>query len=139
MNSKLKYLAGSAITLSLLAGLAALRAPDQASGNSETVNGAAASMHFTDDSGKPRSPSAAERAALANAFQADLARLTKGKHIPQGSQRQPNGSFSAVVGTNKMRFLTVTIDGEGNAIFGHSNMNEQGHIEPAAAIDLPEM
>ena len=87
----------------------------------------------------PRSPSAAEHAALANAFQADLARLAKGKQIPQGSQRQPNGSVSAVLGTDKMRFLTVTMDDEGNATFGHSTMDEQGHIEPAAASDLPEM
>lgn len=133
------FIAGSAIALSLLVGVAALQADDPGIDDAATVNHGDAAMHFTDNKGNARAPSAAERAELAAAFQADLARLTRGKPVPKGSQTRSNGSVSAVVGTQKMRFLTVTMDEEGNATFGHSSMDEQGHIEPAPASDLAEM
>ena len=140
MNLRYKYLAGSAIALSLVAGAAMLNGNAGDADNLATsLAGAAAGMHFTDDEGSPRLPSGAERAALAEAFQADLAKLTKGKKIPVGSKKEPNGSVSAVVGTEKMRFLTVEIDEDGNAAFGHSSMDEEGRVEPAPANDWPEM
>lgn len=139
MSPRQTYLAGSAIAFSLLVGVATLQADDPVIDDSATASSAAAAMHFTDDKGNPRASSAAERAELAAALQADLARLTRGKPIPQGSRTLPDGSVSAVVGTQNIQFLTVTLDEEGNATFGHSSMDEQGQIEPPAASDLPEM
>lgn len=141
MNLRFRYLAGSAIALSLVAGAAVLQddnaAPDAATASS--LAGVAAGMRFTDDEGNVRLPSEAERAALAEAFQADIANLTRGKRVPVGEQRQRDGSYRAVVGTEKMQFLTLEIDEQGNAVFGHSGMDETGRVEPAPANDWPEM
>ena len=140
MKTRSKYLVGFALALSLLAGAAVLKQDNAEADTAATsLAGVAAGMHFTDADGNPRLPTAAEQAALAEAFQADLADLMKGKRLPKGSQQQPNGSVSAVVGTQKMRFLTVEIDESGNASFGHSRMDDEGRVEPAAAEDWPEM
>lgn len=140
MNPRYVYLVGSALAFSLLAGVAVQQQDDADVGKSATsFAGAAAGMHFTDADGNPRLPTAAERAALAEAFQADLADLTKGKGLPKGSKQEPNGSVSAVVGTERLRFLTVEIDEAGKASFGHSRMDDEGRVEPAPATDWPEM
>lgn len=139
MNLRFKYLAGSAIALSLVAGAAVLKYdsvdPDTATASS--LAGVAAGMRFTDEQGNARIPSVAERTALAEAFQADLAELTRGKNIPKGSKREPNGSVSAVVGADKLRFLTVEIDEAGNARFGHADIDADR--SDAAVNDWPEM
>lgn len=142
MNPRFKYLAGSALALSLVAGAAVLHSDNEVTSDDATATslaGISAGMHFTDEKGKARRPSAAEHAALAEAFQADIAKLTKGKRIPVGEKRHRDGSYSAVVGTDKMQFLTVSFDDEGNASFGHSTMDDEGRVEPAPANDWPEM
>jgi hypothetical protein len=81
--------------------------------------GAAAGTRFTDAQGNPRTPTAAERAALAAAFQQDLVELTRGKAIPNGARRARSGAVSAVVGADRLRFLTATVDEAGNVAFSH--------------------
>jgi len=139
MNQRFKYLAGSAFALSLLAGAAVLQkgvsAPDEAA----PVAGASAGMVFTDANGAPRLPTAAERAELAAAFQADLADLTRNKKLPSGSKREPSGAVSAVVGTRNIRFLVVNVDENGQASFEHSSIGEDGHIDTTPTNELPEM
>ena len=139
MNQRLKYLAGSAFALSLLAGTAVLQKgvsePDEAA----PVAGISAGMVFTDADGEPRLPTAAERAELAAAFQADLAGLTRNKKLPSGSKRESSGAVSAVVGTRNIRFLVVNVDENGVASFEHSTIDEAGHIDTVPANDLPEM
>ena len=137
------YVVGAVFALSLVAGAAALHSDqkkivsDNAAGDS--LSGVSAGMRFNDDQGNVRMPTAAEHAALAEAFQADIAKLTKGKRLPAGEQRQRGGSYKAVVGAEKVRFLTVSIDEEGGKTFGHSSMDESGQVEPASGNDLPEM
>ena len=128
--------------VSLAAGAAVLHDKTEvavADAGTPSLAGGAAGMRFNDAEGNSRLPTPAERAALAEAFQADLARLTRGKQIPAGSRREPNGSVSAVVGAEKMRFLTVRVGEGGDATFGHASMDEEGRVEPAPANDWPEM
>jgi len=139
MNQRLKYLAGSAFALSLLGGIAVLQTGVSASDDAAPVAGVSAGMAFTDANGAPRLPTAAERAELATAFQADLAGLTRNKKIPSGSKKEPSGAVSAVVGTRNIRFLVVNVDENGQPSFEHSSMDEDGHIETAPANELPEM
>ena len=139
MNRRYKYLAGSAVALSLLGGLAVLQNDVSASRDTSTVAGVSAGMVFTDADGAMRVPSVAERAELAAAFQADLANLTKGKRIPSGSKMEPSGAVSAVLGTSQLRFLVVNVDENGQASYDHSSMDEDGHIETTPTNELPEM
>jgi len=136
------YVVGAVFALSLVAGAAALYSDQEiASGNAtgDSLAGISAGMRFNDEQGNARMPTEAERAALAEAFQADIANLTRGKRAPAGEQRQRDGSYRAVVGAKKAQFLTVSIDDDGKATFGHSSMDESGQVEPASANDLPEM
>jgi hypothetical protein len=139
MNQRSKYLAGSAIALTLLAAAAAVQndvsAPDEAG----VVAGVSAGMHFTDAEGNLRRPSAEERAELAAAFQKDLVRITRGKNIPRGSKQEPSGAVSAVVGAEKLKFLVVNVDENGQAVFGHASIDENGRVETKPANKLPEM
>lgn len=139
MNQRLKYLAGSAFALSLLAGTAVLQTGVSESDEAATVTGVSAGVHFTDAEGKSRRPSAAERAELAAAFQKDLARLTRGKNIPKGSKQESSGAVSAVVGAEKLKFLVVDVNESGQASFGHASIDENGLIETKSANELPEM
>ncbi|MDH3432009.1 MAG: hypothetical protein OEQ14_18560 [Gammaproteobacteria bacterium] len=139
MNQRFKYLAGFGFVLSLLVGTAALQQGVSASDDAVPVAGVSAGVIFTDADGAPRLPSAAERAELAAAFQADLANLTRNKRIPSGSKKEPSGAVSAVVGTRNIRFLVVSVDENGQASFEHASMGEDGHIETAPANELPEM
>jgi hypothetical protein len=103
------------------------------------VQGVSANMHFTDEQGRPRLPTEAERAALAEAFQADLLELTRGKRIPKGSQSMQTGVERAVVGASHLRFLTVTVDENGSPSYGHSSIDEDGRIAVNQDDSLPEM
>ena len=140
MDRKLRLIAGSAVVAVALA--AGTMWVEQGQGEARTsgdatLAGVAASMHFTDGHGNARTPTAEERTALAAAFQADLAQLTRGKKIPSGSTKHPDGSVSAVVGADKLRFLTVQVDAAGNARFGHSELDADGKI--VSVDDRPEM
>jgi len=139
MNQRLKYLTGTAIALSLVGGIAATQVERSVPEELQTLPNVSAAMRFTDAQGNSRLPSVAERAELAAAFQKDLAELTKNRRLPQGSKQESNGSVSAVVGTAGLRFLVVSVDDNGVASFGHSTMDENGHIETAPANELPEM
>lgn len=139
MNPRLKFLAGSALALSMAAGTGVLSRDTAADSTTPKLAGVAAGMHFTDEHGNARVPTAAERAALAAAFQADIANLAKGKGVPAGQKLQRNGSYRAVVGTEKLQFLTVEVDEQGKAAFGHSSVDKSGPIDPAPANDWPEM
>ncbi|MDH3273949.1 MAG: hypothetical protein OEM99_05340 [Gammaproteobacteria bacterium] len=139
MNLRMKYLMGTAVAFSLLAGTAVLQNDVGVPDDTSSLAGVSAGMTFTNADGSPRLPSAAERAELAAAFQADLAGLTRNKNIPSGSKKEPSGAVSAVVGTRNIRFLVVNVDENGQASFEHSSMGEDGHIEIAPANELPEM
>jgi hypothetical protein len=139
MNPRLKYLAGSALALSLATGTAVLSNDRSTDTATPALAGTAAGMHFTDEHGNARVPTADERAALAAAFQQDLADLTRGKRIPAGKQAARGGAVSAVVGVDKIRFLTVTVDEQGTATFDHATPDENGHIETDTANQWPEM
>lgn len=99
----------------------------------------AAGMHFTDNQGNPRSPTAEERAAIAAAFQADIARLTAAHGMPDSIRHEPSGAISAVVGASKLRYLVVNVDDNAEVTFSHSDMDENGVIEPVPVNELPEM
>jgi hypothetical protein len=139
MNLGMKYLTGTAVALSLLAGTAVLQNDVGASDDTSSLAGVSAGMAFTDPDGSPRLPSVAERAELAAAFQADLANLTKGKRIPAGSKKEPSGATSAVLGTNQLRFLVVNVDENGQALYEHSSLDEEGQIDTTPTNELPEM
>lgn len=139
MNQRLKYLTGTAIALSLVGGIAATQVDRSVPVELQTLPNVSAAMRFTDAQGNARSPSEAERAELAILFQKDLAELTKNRKLPTGSKRESNGSVSAVVGTEGLRFLVVGVDDNGVASFEHSTMDENGHIETAPTNELPEM
>lgn len=135
MSPRIKYLAGPALALSLVAVIAVLGdSTKSADSTTPTLSGVAAGMHFTDEQGNARIPSAAERAALAAAFQQDLADLTRGKRLPVGTESVRGGAISAVVGIDKMRLLTVEVDENGEATFGHASMDETGSVD----IDTPD-
>ena len=104
---------------------------------SSTLAGVTAGMHFTDAEGNARLPTAEERAALAQAFQADLANLTGKRRIPTGSSRAASGAEKAVVGADKLRFLVV--DDSGTVTYDHSGIDADGRIEAASANPMPEM
>jgi hypothetical protein len=139
MNQRLKYLAGTAIALSVVGGYVVTAADNSVPEEVQTLPNLAAVTHFTDGQGNARLPSEAERAEFAAAFQKDLAELTKNRKLPKGSKRESNGSVSAVVGTAGLRFLVVGIDENGVSSFDHSTMDEDGHIETATTSELPEM
>jgi len=135
MNPRMKYLAGSALALSLVAAFVVLGdSAKSADSTTPTLSGVAAGMHFTDEQGNARIPTAEERAALAAAFQKDLADLARGKRMPVGRESVRGGAISTVVGVDKMRFLTVDVDENGDATFGHASMDETGAID----IDTPD-
>ena len=98
-----------------------------------------AAVRFTDDDGRPRRPTAAERQALSAAFQADLARLARGKKIPKKSWTAQSGATGAVVGVGHLRFLTLSGDPEGELRFDHSRMDDSGVIPHGSAEQWPEM
>ncbi len=104
-----------------------------------TLVGTSAAMRFTDDRGNPRQPTAAERAQLAAAFQADLAALTRSKRMPSGSKREPNGTVSAVVAPHKLQYLVVGVDADDNVSFAHAQADDEGNVEPLPVNHLPEM
>lgn len=106
---------------------------------SSTLAGVTAGMHFTDAEGNARLPTAEERAALAQAFQADLANLTGKRRIPTGSSRAASGAEKAVVGADKLRFLVVNVDDSGTVTYDHSGIDADGRIEAASANPMPEM
>lgn len=142
MKPKPKYVVGAVFAASLVAGTAALHSnQEDASSNAtgSSLAGVSAGMRFNDDKGNARMPTEAERAALVEAFQADIVKLTKGKRFPAGEQRQRGGSYKAVVGAEKVQFLTVSVDEEGKRTFGHSSMDESGQVDPESANELPEM
>jgi hypothetical protein len=139
MNWRWKYLTGTAIALTLVGGLAAIQGDRSVPDELQTLPNVSAATRFTDAQGNSRLPSVAERAELAAAFQKDLADLTKNRKLPKGSKRESNGSVSAVVGTEGLRFLVADVDENGVTSFEHSTMDENGHIEPASTNELPEM
>lgn len=141
MSPAIKYFAGSVLALSLISAAAIFSNSEEPAGSATpTLSGVAAAMHFTDGQGNARVPSAEERAALAAAFQQDLARLTRGKRLPTGVETVRGGAISAVVGIDKMRLLTVEIDNNGEATYGHATMDETGEIDAnVAENDRPEM
>lgn len=114
-------------------------AADQTSADNLAETAVGAAMHFTDSQGNPRSPTAAERAAIAAAFQADIARLTAAHGMPDRVRQEPSGAISAVVGASKLRYLVVNVDDNGETTFSHSDMDENGVIESLPVNELPEM
>jgi hypothetical protein len=124
MYTKSRELAMLAATMALIVGVAA-GDEDRGSGAARAMTpalaGVAAGTHFTDAQGNPRVPTVEERAALAAAFQRDLVELTRGKAIPAGSRRERSGAVSAVLGADRLRFLTATVDEAGNVAFAHGD------------------
>lgn len=141
MNPRTKYLAASALAALLVAVIVtASDSSTSADTATPTLSGVAAGMHFTDAQGNARTPTVEERAALAAAFQQDLADLTRGKRIPAGRESVRGGAISAVVGVDKLRLLTVEVDENGEAAFGHASMDETGAVDTNVPDnDWPEM
>lgn len=132
-------LAGSIGVAAIVASVASSDAGVANDSGTPTLVGTSAGMRFTDDRGNPRQPTAAERAQLAAAFQADLADLTRNKRIPSGSKREPNGTVSAVVAPRKLQYLIVGVDADDNVTFGHAQADDEGNVEPLPVNPLPEM
>lgn len=100
--------------------------------------GPAANMHFTDEDGNRREPTAGEIREAAEAFRRDLARLARGQKGDYRLQTLPDGTVRATVAPSKLVFLNVRQTEDGELEFGHSTMDEDGNVsfEPASA--LPE-
>jgi hypothetical protein len=95
-------------------------------------------MYFTDEVGNRRQPTAEEIRQAAAAFQRDLARLA-GKHKDKPNVRsRPDGTVSATVAVSKLAFLTAQETDEGELIYGHSSLDEDGNVTFTSPDVLPE-
>jgi len=131
--------AGVLACAALLAVAAVATSRQDAGAQLPALAGVSAGMHFTDADGNARLPTAEERAALAEAFQADLASLTRNRRIPSGSSRAPSGAEMAVVGADRLRFLTATVDEGGQVRLDHAGIDDDGKPVESPANTLPEM
>jgi hypothetical protein len=104
----------------------------------QAQSGISASMYFTDEFGNRREPTAQEIRQAAEAFQRDLTRLA-GQHKDKPNVRsRPDGTVSATVAVSKLAFLTVQETDEGELIYGHSSMDEDGNVTFTTPTVLPE-
>ena len=118
----------------------ASREANDGAGNTEhqAQTGVSANMYFTDDFGNRREPTAEEMRQAAAAFQRDLARLA-GQHKDKPNVRsRPDGTVSATVAVSKLAFLTVQETDEGELIYGHSSLDEDGNVTFTSPDALPE-
>ena len=86
MKPRSKYALGAILTLSLVAGASALYGDRNITSDTSTgdsLAGISSGIRFNDDQGNARMPTEAERAALAEAFQADIANLGAGQIQPR--------------------------------------------------------
>jgi len=103
-----------------------------------TQAGISTNMYFTDEFGNRREPTAEEVRQAAQAFQRDLARLA-GQHKGKPNVRsRPDGTVSATVAVSKLAFLTVQETDDGELIYGHSSMDEDGNVTFTSPNVLPE-
>ena len=103
-----------------------------------TQVGISTNMYFTDEFGNRREPTAEEVRQAAQAFQRDLARLA-GQHKGKPNVRsRPDGTVSATVAVSKLAFLTVQETDDGELIYGHSSMDEDGNVTFTSPNVLPE-
>lgn len=106
-----------------------------------TVGGAgvSGSLHFTDERGNRRNPTAAEARAAARAFQNDLDRLA-GPHKDKPNVRTlPNGAVAATVATSRLTLLTAEENADGTLTYSHPTTDDDGNVSTQPATDLPEM
>jgi hypothetical protein len=104
----------------------------------QAQTGISANMYFTDEFGNRRQPTAEEIRQAAAAFQRDLARLA-GKHKDKPNVRsRPDGTVSATVAVSKLAFLTAQETDEGELIYGHSSLDEDGNVTFTSPDVLPE-
>ena len=86
---------------------------------SAPMSGVAAAMHFVDDSGTVRRPSAAERRFLSEAFAEDLVTLTGMAGSQGAAVGLQEGAISTVLGASTLSFLTATEDEDGRLRIEH--------------------
>jgi hypothetical protein len=116
----------------------AAREANDGAGDVDQQAGISASMYFTDEFGNRREPTAQEIRQAAEAFQRDLTRLA-GQHKDKPNVRsRPDGTVSATVAVSKLAFLTVQETDEGELIYGHSSMDEDGNVTFTTPTVLPE-
>ena len=86
-------------------------------------------------------PRPARRLRLRAAQAAELAGISAKLGIPVDSQapvRNADGSLSARVGLNDMKYLVMTIDKDGKRSVSHRTIDELSVDEPAKAPDTGE-
>jgi hypothetical protein len=126
----------AALVLAFQPAMADDPAADETSGAS--APGVSANLYFTDENGNRREPTAAEIRAAAEAFQRDLARLAgqhRGKHY---ERTLPDGTVAATIAPSKLVFLTVHQNEDGELVYGHSVMDEDGKVAFEPVNPLPE-
>lgn len=97
-----------------------------------------ASMYFTDEFGNRREPTAEELRQTAAAFQRDLARLAGQQRGKPNVRSRPDGTVSATVAVSKLAFLTVQENEDGELVYGHSSLDEEGNVTFTSPNVLPE-
>lgn len=104
----------------------------------EATPGLAANMHFTDEDGNRREPTAREIREAAEAFRKDLARLSGRQKGDYDLRTLPDGTMRATIAPSKLVFLSVRETEDGDLEFGHSTMDENGNVPFEPANGLPE-
>lgn len=110
--------------------------PQEAEAQSEGTSSVPASMHFTDEHGNRREPTAEEVRETAEAFQRDLARLAGKQRGKPQEETRPDGSVSVLVAPGKLVYLTVEQTEDGELRYHHTRLDEDGNVLPANR--LPE-
>lgn len=100
--------------------------------------GLAANMHFTDEDGNRREPTAQEIREAAEAFRRDLARLSGRQKGDYDLRTLSDGTMRATIAPSKLVFLSVRQTEDGDLEFGHTTMDEDGNVSFERANGLPE-
>lgn len=104
----------------------------------EGTSGISGNLHFVDEHGNPRQPTAAEMRELAAALKKDLARIA-GPHKGRAYERtEPSGAVAATVATSNLVFVTAIRKEDGTLAIGHSS-GEDSTVSAKAVDHLPEM
>jgi len=136
MNLRSKYLAGSAIALSLLAGFAVMQGDGSLpSETSNTAGGADALRAVVDkETGQLRAATAKEAAELRKLESQASRRLNKDYLKAAGvAEYHDDGSISMVVDMSHLETVTATVNEDGSVTLRHGD-----HEIPSSTNEWPE-
>jgi len=136
MNQRLKYLAGSAVALSLLAGLAATQASRTLPSEKSTATGGAEALRAVVDkeTGQLRAATAKEAAELRKLEKQASKKMNKDYLDAAGVAEYHNdGSVSMVVDLSRLETITATVNDDGSVTLRHGD-----HEIPSSNNEWPE-